>query len=278
MATQETVVNDYIDILFHNRNKEYGAYVLRKEYGSNLLKALMLTLLFFGCASTLSLLKSQSKTVPPPDVQNIIELIAPPIEEPAPPAPPPPPPPPPPPAPPQLATIKLNVPVIVKDENVRPEDQPPTVDDINHKKIGNISQDGVLDDHITAPPLTNEKSVIGTLQRKEDTDTDNSIRINVEIESTYPGGVNAWRRYLIKTFTYPSAAHENGIEGEVIVRFVVDKEGNVSDVEALTGSSELKEEAIRVIKKSGKWKPAIHNGRQVKSYKKQIIVFRLEKV
>ena len=68
----------------------------------------------------------------------------------------------------------------------------------------------------------------------------------------------------------------NEIQGTVVVQFIVDKEGNVSDVEAISGPNELREEAVRVIKKSGKWTPAIQNGRQVKSYKKQPIKFRLE--
>jgi protein TonB len=70
----------------------------------------------------------------------------------------------------------------------------------------------------------------------------------------------------------------NEILGTVVVQFIVDKEGNVSDVSAISGPSEggLRDEAVRVIKKSGKWTPAVQNGRQVKSYKKQPIVFKLE--
>ena len=60
------------------------------------------------------------------------------------------------------------------------------------------------------------------------------------------------------------------------MQFIVDKEGAVSDVEAISGPNELRAEAIRVIKKSGKWEPAVQNGRKVKSYKKQPITFRLE--
>jgi protein TonB len=60
-----------------------------------------------------------------------------------------------------------------------------------------------------------------------------------------------------------------------VVQFIVDKEGMVSDVQAISGPEELRKEAERVIKKSGKWTPAVQNGRQVKSYKKQPIVFQL---
>ena len=83
-------------------------------------------------------------------------------------------------------------------------------------------------------------------------------------------------RYLNKTLHYPDEAVSNEIQGDVVVQFIVDKEGNVSDVEAISGPAELREEAARVIKKSGKWTAAIQNGRQVKSYKKQPVKFRLE--
>jgi protein TonB len=62
----------------------------------------------------------------------------------------------------------------------------------------------------------------------------------------------------------------------VVVQFIVDKEGNVSDVEALSGPAPLQKEAIRVIRLSGKWEPAIQNGRPVRSYKKQPITVHWE--
>ena len=64
-------------------------------------------------------------------------------------------------------------------------------------------------------------------------------------------------------------SQDNEIQGAVVVQFIVDKGGMVSDVEAISGPQELRDEAVRVIKKSGKWTPAVQNGRQVKSYKKQ---------
>jgi protein TonB len=97
----------------------------------------------------------------------------------------------------------------------------------------------------------------------------------VEIESEYPGGLTAWRRFLDRNLRYPQEAVDQGIEGFVTVQFVVDKEGNVSNVEAVSGPQELRGEAVRVIKRSGKWTPAIQNGHKVKSYKKQPIGFRI---
>jgi hypothetical protein len=97
----------------------------------------------------------------------------------------------------------------------------------------------------------------------------------VEIESEYPGGPEAWAWFLIRNLHYPDFAVNSQIQGDVMVVFIVDKEGNVSDVHANYGPPELRDEAVRVIKKSGKWTPAIVNGRQVKSYKNQPIKFRL---
>ncbi len=111
--------------------------------------------------------------------------------------------------------------------------------------------------------------------KKDEEDWDKTFT-KVEIESEYPGGASAWQRYLNKSLRYPQEAQDNEIQGTVVVQFIVDKEGMVSDVEAISGPKELRDEAVRVIKKSGKWTPAVQNGRQVKSYKKQPIVFRLE--
>jgi protein TonB len=61
-----------------------------------------------------------------------------------------------------------------------------------------------------------------------------------------------------------------------VVQFIVDKEGNVSEVHGISGPNELRAIAETVIMKSGKWKPAIQNGRQVKSYKAQPITFIAE--
>jgi protein TonB len=112
--------------------------------------------------------------------------------------------------------------------------------------------------------------------KKEEDDAD-KVFIKVEQESQFPGGPAAWLRFLNKTLRYPDDAVNNEITGRVVVRFIVDKDGNVSDVEAVSGPEQggLREEAVRVIKKSGKWTPAMQNGRQVKSYKQQPVTFEM---
>ncbi|HEX4373777.1 MAG TPA: energy transducer TonB, partial [Puia sp.] len=110
------------------------------------------------------------------------------------------------------------------------------------------------------------------------TDDANIIFTKVEVESTYPGGQQGWANYLMNSFKYPGKAIKKQIQGTVVIKYIVDKDGNVSNVVAESGPMEggLREEAIRVIKNSGKWIPAMQNGRKVKAYKRQPIIFKLE--
>lgn len=98
----------------------------------------------------------------------------------------------------------------------------------------------------------------------------------VEVEAEFPGGADAWIKYLTKTVTYPADAIKNEIQGTVIVEFVVNKNGSLSDIRAISGPDTLKPESIRVIKESGHWVPARDRGAIVASYHKQPIIFKLE--
>jgi periplasmic protein TonB len=272
MEANKILSADILDILFEGRNKEYGAYELRKTYNRRLLIALVsmvaiFLVLFVGYLVASNIEPSQDdKAIVVQEVQ--LEEIKQEKEEP------PPPPPPAPPPPPKVEMAKFTPPKIVKDEEVKEEEKPPEVEKLEETKIGVINQEGIKDEGIVAPPIDDGKGVVEAPKRDE-TDYDQTFT-KVEIESSYPGGAAAWQRYLIKTLRYPQEAQDNEIQGAVVVQFIVDKAGMVSDVEAISGPQELRDEAVRVIKKSGKWTPAVQNGRQVKSYKKQPIVFRLE--
>jgi len=113
-------------------------------------------------------------------------------------------------------------------------------------------------------------------QKTDDADYDKTFT-KTEIEASYPGGPMAWTRFLNKTLRYPDKAINNSIQGVVMVQFIVDKDGNTSDFRVVSGPEKggLREEAIRVIKLSGKWVPAVQNGRQVKAYKIEAITFKL---
>ena len=266
MDSSKILHADVLDIIFEGRNKEYGAYELRKTYNKRLNKALI------GTAATILILLTgyyfskidgtRHKTVT--EVSDVIldefkekkEVPLPQIKI----------------EKPQVRTVALTPPRIVRGE-VKENERPPDVDQIEDAKISNLTNDGNKDDGIVAPPANDGKGVIEA--PKDNTDYDQTF-VSVQIESEYPGGIAAWMRYLTKSLHYPDAAQSAEIQGDVLVQFIVDKEGNVSDVQAVSGPDELREEAIRVIRKSGKWTPAIQNGRTVKSYKKQPIKFRLQ--
>lgn len=272
MDVNKILTADILDIIFEGRNKEYGAYELRKTYNKRLTVAILgmlalLLLLFLGYFLVNNFNANSSTKMVVQDVQ--LEDVQ---EEKKPE--PPPPPPPKPPEPPKVEMAKFTPPKIVKDEEVKEEEKPPEVEKLEEVKIGTTNQEGVKDEGIVAPPVDDGKGVVEA-PKKEEEDWDKTFT-KVEIESEFPGGMSAWARYLNKNLRYPQDAIDNEVQGTVVVQFIVDKEGNVSDVEAVSGASELRDEAVRVIKKSGKWTPAIQNGRQVKSYKKQPIVFRLE--
>lgn len=273
MEPNKILTADILDIVFEGRNKEYGAYELRKTYRKRLLISLasmfgLFLLLFIGYLVASNLKPSDdAKDVVVQEVQ-LEEIKQEEKEEP------PPPPPPAPPPPPKVEVTKFTPPVIVKDEEVKEDEKPPEVEKLEETKIDVFSQEGIKDEGIVAPPVDDGKGVVEAPKR-DDTDYDQTFT-KVEIESSYPGGAAAWQRYLIKTLRYPQEAQDNEVQGAVVVQFIVDKEGTVSEVEAVSGPNELRDEAVRVIKKSGKWTPAVQNGRKVKSYKKQPIVFRLE--
>jgi protein TonB len=272
MEISSILTADVLDIIFEGRNKDYGAYELRRSYRRRLalsitVMLLVILLLFIGFAFA-------GKRKAPPAILEITDahLIDAPVEKPVQL--------PPPVKPPaaqvqQVKTRQYTNFMIVNE--VKPDEKPPEMADLTDARIGvkNINN-GPIDDGLIAPPA-DEGVTKGIIEspKKEDDDANGPL-VKVEIESEYPGGAAAWQRYLNRNLRYPQEAIDNTIQGAVVVQFIVDKEGNVSNVEAISGPEELRAEAVRVIKKSGKWTPAIQNGRQVRSYKKQPIVFRLE--
>ena len=271
MEANKILDADVLDLIFENRNKEYGAYILRKTYSRRLLKA------FCGTMATVGFVVGgyvmAESAAPATAVVYTIDSVhlqpppADPVE--------PPPPVVPPPQAPQVEVVKVTPPLIVPDKLVTPEEMPPANATLEDVKIGDINVDGVKDIGIVAPPVEDGNRDVITAPEKVSKEPD--IWTKVEVESQYPGGTGAWMRYLNKTFQYPEAGQANGVAGTVVVQFVVDQEGNVSQAEATSGPVEggLREEAVRVIRKSGRWEPAIQNGRKVKSYKSQPIIFRL---
>ena len=276
MEANTILHSSILDIIFDGRNKEYGAYDLRKTYNKRMMAALIamasvtiLLFLIFFFVQNQSGAKKEVLVIKDVQLEQVKEEKK---NEPLPP------PPPPPKVPLQKIEItRFTPPKIVMDNEVKEEDKPPVQEKLEDTRIGTINQEGVKDEGITAPPVSDAgKGVVEGPKAKATEDYDKTFT-KVEIESEYPGGPAAWLRYLNKNFHYPDDALTNEIQGVVMVQFIVDKEGIVSDVQAISGPEEggLREEAMRVIRKSGVWIPAIQNGRKVKSYKRQPVVFKI---
>ena len=118
------------------------------------------------------------------------------------------------------------------------------------------------------------------MQNEGKASSDPSVFRKVDRESEFVGGASAFLQYLNMHLRYPDTAFHNGVEGTVLVQFLVDTDGSVSDVEAVEGEElgyGLVDEAVRVISNMPKWTPARQGNKNVKSYKRQPIVFRLPK-
>jgi periplasmic protein TonB len=271
MEAKQILKADLLDILFEGRNKEYGAYELRKTYNRRITTALigtvvLILLILIGSAIFNKL--NENKTVAPlKTTETTLQQIKP--NEP-----PPPPPPPPPklPPPPPVATIQFTPPKVVKDEEViKP---PPEIKQIEEAKVDVKTVEGTKDLGIVAPP-SDEKGtnvVAPPAEKKEDPD---KVFTKVEIEAQFPGGPQAWTRYVTRAIQSQIDEFTDADYGTCVVRFIVDKTGTVSDVQATTmKGSKLAEIAVNAIRKGPKWTPAQQNGRFVNAYRLQPVTLQ----
>jgi protein TonB len=272
MDVNKILKSDLLDLIFEDRNKAYGAYDLRRTYRKRLTIALIITAAIALLALGGSLLASELKKSAGNsfDVKEVVlEEIKPEEEK----KPEPPPPPPPKQEPPKVEMTKFTPPKIVKDEEVKKEDIPPEVEKLEETKIDVISQEGIKDEGIATPAVIDEGKAVIEEKKEEDL---NKVFEKVEVEASFPGGEREWRKYLERNLDANTPVDNGAPEGSytVVVQFIVDREGNISDVKALTSHGYgMEEEATKIIRKGPKWVPAVQNGRQVKAYRKQPITF-----
>lgn len=268
MEPNKILKSHLLDLVFDNRNKAYGAYELRVTYPQRIKRSLLITLgigamIFTGVAWTTAGKGKTEKALAEPiyELKSIVEETK---------TIPPPPPPPakqtPPPA--QVRTEKFIVPVIDDDDKVK--DQPIAVKDLNDVQIGTIKTPGVEDPgDIFDPNDGIDKGIIS----KKKIEKEDIIFTKVEKDAEFDGN---WGKFLQSNLRGDTPAENDAPEGTytVVIQFVVDVDGSLSNIVALSNHGYgLEQEAIRVLKQSKKWKPAIQNGRQVKAYRKQPITF-----
>lgn len=246
----------WIDVVFTDRNKDYGAYQLRRDNGKNTGKALLIGVIFFVVAISANTIinmvagfipKGKEKVKitnvvlqpPPPDVKK------------------PPPPPPPEPPKPKVDQVKFPPPVVKPDVEVK--EKPPTIEELKVADPGqkNIKGDAKAEVQIDEPAGNSEVKVT-----EEDV---NKIFTSVEKVPEFPGGIEKFYAYLSKNVRYPAVARENNTQGRVIVQFVCERDGSLTDIKVVRGIGDgCDEEAIRVLKASPHWTPGIQNGRPVR--------------
>jgi protein TonB len=244
MAIETQHVEPLEDIVFKNRNKEYGSYYLRKKYRKFLTISLIIGFVLVGVIVAYPLInayinKERLIREKEKEVGVTIDNIK--QEE----APPPPPPPPPPEA--MVEKVKFTAPVVVEDTTI--EVSMANMDDLNKK--GNVeapTEDVVVEVKDEGP------KVIETPVQAE-------IFTVVEEQPGYPGGEEARIGFLQQNIKYPEEAKELGIQGKVFVTFVVEVDGAITDVRVLRGiGGGCDEEAIRVVKSMPRWVPGKQRG------------------
>ncbi len=267
MEANKILNADFLDILFEGKNKSYGAYQLRKTYNSRMLKALagtgiVLALILIGIFVSANVGNKK-------DTLEVIDASLAEVKKDEPPPPPPPPPPPTPPPPPEIKSIQYTPPIIKKDNEVKKDEK---IEEIQEDQA--ISTATIVTENtkqIVQAPVVVEKSDVVALPKEVEED---KVFQKVEIDAEFPGGLGAWRKFLERNLTSPEDVPPGTYQ--VIVRFIVSKDGSVSDVVAETNHGHgMEQEAVRVIKKGPKWTPAQQNGSIVKAFRRQPITFQV---
>jgi periplasmic protein TonB len=260
MPSWESAENaERAELVFETRNKEYGAYDIRKWYQVRLNRAFIYSTIGFVLLILspfiIELLGRSADEETKTKSEVIVNLTEPPPVDETPPPPPPPPP------QPLKETVKFTPPV-VKDAPV--EEDPPPQEKLSETTISTVTQEGEKTEEL--PP-------------EEPVDPDaGKIFTVVEEQPSFPGGEAALFKYLYDNLKYPPIARENGIVGTIYVNFVVDKDGKVKDPKIIRGGlgGGLEEEALRVVRTMPDWKPGRQNGHSVAVYCNLPIKFTLK--
>lgn len=257
---------DILDIIFEDRNKEYGAYILRRDYEARMKKAMLIVL---GMVSIIFALDSfnfssagENKildAVAPDIVLKSVDILEPDIPKPA-----------------ELpkvkaASIPYATPVIVHQEIVDPIPELKVLAaDI---LIGIEKSEGPPAISAQLPENGKDKNALNNFP-VEPPEERNHIFERVEIMPEFPGGQAAFNRFLSKNLRVPEDALEPGEKIKLLVRFIVGKQGELTNIEFLESHGEVfEQEIIRVMKKMPKWKPGQQNGENVAVYFKLPILF-----
>jgi len=250
---------EWLNVVFKGRNQAYGAYELRKENPRNTTKALIIAVAAFVIVLASPTIYNVIKGfIPKADekvkVTDVVLLPPPPIDQTKPPPPPPKEPP-----KPKVDQVRFPPPIVKPDNEVREKD-PPTVEELKTADPGPKEQKGDPNAQIRVDEPVGNADVQAVTE-----DTGNQVFTAVEVEPVPKGGLEAFYKFLGDKIKYPNAAKEAGTQGRVILQFVVEKDGSLTDIKVMREPGNgLGDEATRVLKLAPKWQPGIQNGKPVR--------------
>ena len=276
MAKIDLIQNSWVDLVFEGKNHAYGAYQLRKNTGWRNLKALGVMAIIGIAIATFVAVKgvvenAMSKNVAietdvelsklaekkeakverkeQPKVDKIeVEKVK--------------------------SSVKFTAPEIKKDSEVKPEEELKSQEDLSKTNTA-IGAFDVKGNDEAAGEVLKAKEVIAQPEPPKEEET--KVFDVVEQMPSFPGGPSALMQYLASNIKYPVVAEENGVQGRVIVTFVVEKDGSITDVRVVKSvDPSLDKEAQRVVKSMPKWIPGKQNGSAVRVKYTVPVTFRLQ--
>ena len=278
MSKIDLISNEWTDLVFEGRNQSYGAYKLRKTTGKRNLWALIIValaavLLYLGLqlqrmaeankkventqAVALAKLNTEKKKEAKVEKKEIIRQEPEKVVE-------------------QVkSSVKFTAPVIKKDEEVKEEDEI-KLDEVqkSDKAVGAFTVEG--NDEVGGAVLKAKEDIAAPEPPKHVVE-ETKIFTVVEQMPMYPGGDAALMGYLRDNIHYPTVAAENGVHGRVVVGFVVERDGSITDVKVLRSvDPSLDREAMRVVKSMPRWTPGKQNGSAVRVKYQVPVTFRLQ--
>lgn len=277
MSKIDLISNEWTDLVFEGRNQAYGAYKLRKGTAKRNVWALIIVglaaaLLYLGLqlqkmaeankkventqAVELAKLntekkeaKVEKKEIIKQEPEKVVEQVK--------------------------SSVKFTAPIIKKDSEVKEEDEI-KLDEVqkSDKAVGAFTVEG--NDEVGGAVLKAKEDIAAPEPPKHVVE-ETKIFTVVEQMPMYPGGDAALMGYLRDNIKYPTVAAENGVQGRVVVGFVVERDGSITDVNILRGvDPSLDREAMRVVKSMPKWTPGKQNGSAVRVKYQVPVSFRLQ--
>lgn len=246
MKNEQIKTPNFDDIVFENRNKEYGAYTIRKKYNRTVLWAMLVGTIILGSVVITPYVMATVNEKRAAREEKAVQAEMEKLEQPNVEVPPPPPPPPPAEA---QAVVKYVAPIVVDSVKVEEKTSFATVDDV---------QESVKDEAVV-------EVVEEVKEEVQEEKVEEVFLVVEEMPSFGSGDANDFRAYVSSNMKYPEVAAENGIQGRVFVQFVVEADGRLTNVKVIRGvDPALDKEAVRVVEASPKWNPGKQRGKPVR--------------